>query len=196
LTYQYKREPLSVEEADRLLNAAQTVEEKLCVWGLLETGLRVSELASLNRDKIQWQQRAIRIEGKGGPFGKRSKRRVIPLSDRLRVLFEHYFALHEKFPYTPRTIQRIVKVVANRARISKKITPHVLRHTFSILWIYKNGSTRALQSILGHDHLSTTEIYLNTCPERNHLLRGPPCETNEQYLHGYPNPQWGDRLAA
>ena len=166
MTYQYKREPLSIEQADRLLNSAHTVEEKLCVWGLLETGLRVSELANLNRDQIQWQQRAIRIQGKGGPYGKRSKLRVVPLSDRLRVLFENYFALHEEFPYTARTIQRIVKVVANRARISKRITPHVLRHTFSILWIHKNGSTRALQSILGHDHLSTTEIYLNMSPQQ------------------------------
>jgi len=168
MTYQYKREPLSIEEADRLLSSTQTVEEKLCVWGLLETGLRVSELANLNRDQIQWQQRAIRIQGKGGPYGKRSKLRVVPLSDRLRVLFENYFALHDRFPYTARTIQRVVKIVANRAMISKTITPHVLRHTFSILWIHKNGSTRALQSILGHDHLSTTEIYLNMSPQ--HVL--------------------------
>ena len=45
MTYQYKREPLSIEEADRLFNAVETTQEKLCVWGLLETGLRVAELA-------------------------------------------------------------------------------------------------------------------------------------------------------
>jgi integrase/recombinase XerD len=149
MTYQYKREPLSIEESDRLLNAAQTLQERLCVWGLLETGLRVSDLAKLTREQIQWQQRAIRIRGKGGPYGKRSKLRVVPLSDWLRVLFENYFALHEKFPYTARTIQRVMKTVANKAGITKALTPHVLRHTFSILWIHKGGSTRALQSILG-----------------------------------------------
>jgi integrase/recombinase XerD len=157
MTYQYKREPLSIEEADRLLNAAKTLQEKLCVWGLLETGLRVSELANLSRDQIQWQQRAIRIRGKGGPYGKRTKFRVVPLSDRLRVLLENYSA---------RTIQRVMKTVANNAGITKPLTPHVLRHTFSILWIHKGGSTRALQSILGHDHLSTTEIYLNMSPQQ------------------------------
>lgn len=166
MTYQYKREPLSIEEADRLLNAAKTLQEKLCVWGLLETGLRVSELANLTRDQVQWQQRAIRIKGKGGPYGKRSKFRVVPLSDRLRVFLENYFALHEKFPYSARTIQRVMKTVANKAGITKPLTPHVLRHTFSILWIHKGGSTRALQSILGHDHLSTTEIYLNMSPQQ------------------------------
>ena len=166
MTYQYKREPLAVEDADRLLNAAKDFQEKMCVWALLESGLRVSELANLTRDQIQWQQRSIRVKGKGGPFGKRSKVRVVPLSDRLRALFEPYFALHDKFPYAKRTIQRVVQRVANRAGISKKITPHVLRHTFSILWLHKGGSTRALQLILGHDHLATTEIYLNLQPQQ------------------------------
>ncbi len=166
MTYQYKREPLAVEEADRLLNAAQSFQDKICVWGLMETGFRVSELAELKRDQIQWQQRSIRVKGKGGPFGKRSKMRVVPLSDRLRAIFENYFALHDKFPYAKRTIQRVVQRVANRAGISKKLTPHVCRHTFSILWLYKGGSTRALQMILGHDHLSTTEIYLNMQPQQ------------------------------
>ena len=165
MTYQYKREPLSIEDADRLLNATDTLQEKLCVWGLLETGLRVSELANLHKTQIQWQQRAIRIHGKGGPYGKKSKIRVIPLSRRLFTLFENYFALHDKFPWTARTIQRVMKRIANKAGISAPLTPHVLRHTFSILWIHKNGSTRGLQSIFGHDRLSTTEIYLNMSPE-------------------------------
>src|SRR5436309_15721499 len=80
MTYQYKREPLSIEEADRLFQVADTLQEKLCVYGLLEIGLRVSELAGLRKDQIQWQQGAIRIKGKGGPYGKKSTVRVIPMS--------------------------------------------------------------------------------------------------------------------
>ena len=167
--YQYKREPLSIEESDRLMNACETAEERLIVWSLLESGLRVSELANLERDQIQWQQRAIRVKGKGGPYGKRSKFRVVPMSDHLRPLFENYFALHDRFPYTSRWVQKVVKRVANRAHIARPVSPHVLRHTFSVLWLHKGGSTRALQLILGHDHLSTTEIYLNLSPE--HVLQ-------------------------
>ena len=66
MTYQYKREPLVIEEADRLFSVADSLQEKLCVYGLLETGLRVSKLAELNKQQIQWQQGAIRIKGKGG----------------------------------------------------------------------------------------------------------------------------------
>ena len=165
MKYQHKREPLSIEEADRIINACEPMEEKICVWALLETGMRVSELANLTRNQIQWQQRCIRVYGKGGPFGKQTKLRVIPLSDRVRALFEHYFILHETIDFSARTIQRIVKRVANAATISRPVSPHVLRHTFAILWIHKGGSTRSLQMMLGHDHLSTTEIYLNMSPE-------------------------------
>jgi integrase/recombinase XerD len=169
MTYQYKREPLSIEEADRLFAVADTLQEKLCVYGLLETGLRVSELAGLGKDQIQWQQGAIRIKGKGGPFGKKSKVRVIPHVAPSKTLARKFFVLNDKFPWTARTIQRAMKRIANKAGITKPLTPHVLRHTFSILWIHKGGSTRALQGILGHDHLSTTEIYLNMSPE--HILK-------------------------
>jgi integrase/recombinase XerD len=164
--YQYKREPLSIEEADRLFAAADTLQEKLCVYGLIETGLRVSELAGLTKEQIQWQQAAIRIKGKGGPYGKKSKVRVVPMSKRLKILLENFFILHSRFPWTARTIQRMMKRIANKAGITKPLTPHVLRHTFAILWIHKGGSTRALQGILGHDHLATTEIYLNLAPEQ------------------------------
>ena len=89
MVYQYRREPLSIEESDRMLAETKTVEEKLCVWGFLETGLRLSELADLTREQIQWQQRTIRIKGKGGPYGKRSKFRVVPISKLLMPLLQH-----------------------------------------------------------------------------------------------------------
>ena len=72
------------------------------------------------------------IYGKGGPFGTKSKRRVIPLTARIQPLIEGYFALHETFRFSVRTIQRMLKRVANRARISRTVSPHVLRHTFAV----------------------------------------------------------------
>ena len=65
MAYQFVREPLRAEEADRLSNACKTTEEKLIVWTLLDTGLRVSELCSLVPENVQWQQRSIRVKGKG-----------------------------------------------------------------------------------------------------------------------------------
>ena len=161
MAYQYVREPLTTEDADKLANACEHVREKLIVWPLIDCGLRVSELCSLKRENVQLQQRWLRIKGKGGPYGKRSKVRVVPMSPRVRAIFEPYFALHEQFPVQPRQVQKVVKEVANRAQVAQSVTPHVLRHTFATMFLQKGGSLAALKKILGHDRLSTTEIYLN-----------------------------------
>ena len=161
MAYQFIREPLMAEEADALASACRDAQEKLVVWPLLDCGLRISELCSLGRGNIAWQQGALRIRGKGGPFGTKSKQRVVPFSPRVRAIIEPYFALNDSFPIGPRRAQKLVKAVANRARLSKPVTPHILRHTFATLFLQKGGSLAALQKILGHDRLETTAIYLN-----------------------------------
>ena len=161
MAYQYVREPLTQEDADKLANACRSTQEKLIIWPLLDCGLRVSELCGITPEQIQWQQRCLRIKGKGGPFGKRSKNRVVPMSARVRAVFEPYFALNDKFPVGPRQVQKSVKAIANRACITKAICPHVCRHTFATMFLQKGGSLAALKKILGHDRLTTTEIYLN-----------------------------------
>ena len=124
MAYQFKREPLTPVEADKLYQACNSVQEKLIIWILLDTGLRVSELCSLTPQNILWQQKSIRISGKGGPYGKQTKKRVVPMSNRVQSLLEHYFAITDKFPIGPRQVQKIVKEIANRAQISKTVTPH------------------------------------------------------------------------
>lgn len=161
MAYQYVREPLRADEADKLCNACKTVEEKLVVCVLLDTGLRVSELCSLTPENILLQQKTLRISGKGGHYGKKSKKRVVPMSQRVQTLLEHYFAINDTFPIGVRQAQKIVKDIANKAKLSKPITPHVLRHTFATLALQKGISLASVQKILGHDRLATTAIYLN-----------------------------------
>ena len=170
MPYQFVREPLRAEDADQLSHVCETPEEKLVVWTLLDTGLRVSELCALTPQNIQWQQRAIRVKGKGGPYGKKSKQRVVPMSPRVRAILEPYFALHQKWFVGARQVQKIVKRVANRARLSQDVTPHVLRHTWATLALQKGMSLAAVQKILGHDRLTTTAIYLNLTD--GHVLEG------------------------
>ena len=83
----------------------------------------------------------------------------------VRNLLEYHFAENNNTRITKRTVARIVKKVADKAGISKPVSPHVLRHTFSVNCIRKEISTRALQTLLGHDRLTTTELYLNLSPE-------------------------------
>jgi len=159
MPYQYKREPLNDDEVNRLTNACDTFREKFVVWTLLDTGLRLSEFADLKKDNIQWQERRLVI------YGKKTKRRIIPITKRVRKLMEYHFAENNDIGATKRTVARIVKKVADKARISKPVSPHVLRHTFSVNCIKKGISTRALQTLLGHGRLTSTEIYLNLSPE-------------------------------
>ena len=161
MTYQYVREPLRAEEADRLCQACDTFQEKLIVWTLLDTGMRVSELCDLTPEQILWQQKAIRISGIGGAYGKKSKKRVVPMSKRVQTLLEHYFAINNHWPVGARQAQKIVKHIANKAKLSQVVTPHILRHTFATLALQKGISLAAVQKILGHDRLTTTAIYLN-----------------------------------
>src|SRR6202158_1642775 len=97
MAYQFKREPLTADEANRLALVCSTYEEKLIVWTLLDTGLRVAELANLTKDSLDWQSHRLMIYGKGGPYGTKSKRRVIPLTARVQPLLEGHFALLDEF---------------------------------------------------------------------------------------------------
>lgn len=168
MPYQYKREPLNTEETNRLANSCENPEERLVVWTLLDTGLRVSVFSTLTRQAIDWEGRRLTIFGKGGPFGKKTKRRVVPISNRIRPLLESYFAVNDRMRISSRSAQRMMKRIANRAAISRVVSPHVLRHTFAVSAIQKGISLPAVQRLLGHDHLGTTEIYLNMSPE--HVL--------------------------
>ena len=165
MPYQYKRKPLTPDEANCLASAYEMHQERLIVWTLLDTGLRVSELAGLTRDQIDWQTHRLMTYGKDGPYGTKSKRRIIPLTDRIRPLIDGHFAIHDTIGMTSRTIQRIRKRIANKARINWPVCPHVLRHTFAVAALQKSISLPALQRLLGHDWLTTTEMYLNLSPE-------------------------------
>ncbi len=128
---------------------------------LFSTGLRVSELCSLSND-IDLSQGEISVRGKG------NKVRVVFLTeDALRAICEYktkYLdnnkVVNDKmFPVTPRTVERIIKKYAIMAGISKKITPHVLRHSFATNLLQNGADIRSVQAMLGHSNIATTQIY-------------------------------------
>lgn len=129
---------------------------------LFSTGLRVSELCSLSND-LDLSQSEISVRGKGG------KVRVVFITDDAMFATKEYKnknlnndndILSDKlFPVTPRTIERIVKKYSIIAGISKKITPHILRHSFATNLLQNGADIRSVQAMLGHSNISTTQIY-------------------------------------
>jgi integrase/recombinase XerD len=178
MVLEYKREPLEEDEVLALRKACKGFEEELVINVLLDTGLRVSELAGLNEENISWQRSCINIIGKDG------KRRVIPMSSLVRFYLSQCFSRQPRIPLAMRTIQKYVKVVADRARIRKIVSPHVLRHTFAVTYLHRGGNVRALQAILGHSSIITTDIYLNYSGKRviddfQRIWQSQPCQTNK-----------------
>lgn len=129
---------------------------------LFSTGLRVSELCSLDMD-IDMSRGEFSIRGKGG------KVRVVfitddalqAVSDYKKAFFNSSKAItgDKLFQVTPRTVERIIKKYAIRAGISKKVTPHVLRHSFATNLLQNGADIRSVQAMLGHANISTTQIY-------------------------------------
>ena len=166
---------ISTDELERLLLAPEGSDEKsLRDKAILElffsTGLRVSELASLNRD-IDLKKDEFSIRGKG------EKIRLVFLSETAKTAIKKYLDKrtdmeeslflrlvkskneNNETRLTPRSIERIVKHYAIKAGISKKVTPHIIRHSFATDLLQNGADIRSVQMMLGHTNISTTQIY-------------------------------------
>jgi integrase/recombinase XerD len=151
-------------KGDSELQTSNKLRNKVILALLYSSGLRVSELVSLKIDDVDLDDRTLRIRGKG------EKDRIVLFDEETRFLIENYLNVRfhqgdymflNRFgsPITPRYIQMMIKKYASIAGIKKKVTPHILRHSFAT-HLLKNGvDIRAIQQLLGHSNLSTTQIY-------------------------------------
>jgi site-specific recombinase XerD len=170
---------LDPAEVEQLLSAIDTsnpvgLRDRAIIELLFSGGLRVSELVSLNRDHINLEKREFSIRGKG------QKDRLIFISpqaadwldrflatrkDNFRPLFIHYSGSKNNLDegmytrLTTRSVQRLVARYARLAGITKKVTPHTLRHSFATDLLSNGADLRSVQSLLGHANVSTTQIY-------------------------------------
>lgn len=170
---------LTGEMVDRLLNAPtlsdiQGKRDKAILEVLFSTGLRVSELVKLDRDKIDLDRREFGIIGKGG------RARVVFLSTRATEWLQKYlnertdkynpvFIRHkgkmdpttpdEKMRLTPRSVQRMIKKYVRKIRLPIDATPHIIRHSFATDLLMAGADIRSVQEMLGHKNISTTQIY-------------------------------------
>lgn len=161
MPFVYRREPLTRPELDQLLRACEPGFEEITVNVLVATGLRVSEFCRLGLSDLDYQASTLRVHGKRGPHGSAAPVRYVPVVD-LTVWRQLDGLLRTNGnKTTPRTIQRMMTRIARRAGLERKVTPHVLRHTFANEARRRGVSLAALQRALGHEHLSSTQVYQN-----------------------------------
>jgi integrase/recombinase XerD len=173
---------LGVGEVDRLLaqpdgNTAQGARDKAMLEVLYASGLRVTELVSLPLSAIDAQVGVVRVRGKGG------KERIVPVGERARDALGAYLSGPRQkllgtrrsgdLFVTPRggrmTRQGFWKLLARHARaagLQQRVHPHTLRHSFATHLLERGADLRAVQAMLGHADIATTQIYTHVDRER------------------------------
>lgn len=161
----HARQALSAEELERFRDACKTYREKALVEFLVSSGCRLSEVANLNYDDLNFAERSVTVRGKG------DKDRVVYFSVRARLMLQEYKAerkggvglfVSSRAPYPPlrpRAIQRIIHTISERAGLAGRVHPHLLRHTFATMALNSGMDVTAIQRLLGHEDIATTQIY-------------------------------------
>lgn len=173
---------LTMEQMQSALDGIAAVthvdlRDRAIVELLYGTGIRVSELVSLDLADARPTQDTIRV------FGKGSKDRIVPLGSKAAVSLRAYLAVRETLcgtlidrqalfitprgrRVTPLAVQRLVRRILRTVSDARKLSPHVLRHSFATHLLTNGADLRAVKELLGHENLSTTQIYTHVTIDR------------------------------
>jgi integrase/recombinase XerD len=162
---------LSREEERQLIAYAYRVQgtRGLLIKILFQTGARVSEFVNIKADEVFFEEQTILIsKAKGG------KSRYVPILPQLAQELKTYlgnrttgylFETVQHTPYSPRRIQQIIKATAAEAKITKRVYPHLLRHSVATTLLERGMPLEQIQKFLGHSKLETTQIYAESSAE-------------------------------
>ena len=174
---------LNLKEVEKLLDSPKAndhygLRDKAMLELLYATGIRVSELISLNLGNVQLTMGFIRVTGKGDkeriiPLGKKATDAIMQYLEQGRPHFEKnkqrepaLFLNHQGKRLTRQGFWKILKKCANEAGIGKELTPQTLRHSFATHLLENGADLRAVQEMLGHADISTTQIYTQVTKTR------------------------------
>ena len=170
---------LSQNEINQLLDRIGSGEMNFIDKAVIElfygTGIRLSELINLKISDVSFAKKTIKVTGKGSkqrivPFGRKAEKSLLnylQIRDIIDTDKVDYFFLNKKGKkFEPEEIQILVK--RNLASVTgiKKKSPHVLRHTFATHLLENGADIRAVKELLGHESLSTTQVYTHVNPEK------------------------------
>ena len=179
-------EPMSVQEIEIILSlpgqSHLDMRDKAILETLYSTGIRVSELAGMNMDSIDFVGGTIKVKGKG------RKERIIPIGDKALEALSKYFNKRDSFfiavrndlsvnkealflnnwggRLSVRSVKKLVHDYIKEAAIKKNVSVHSFRHSFATHLLERGADLRAVQELLGHASLSTTQIYTHLTTKR------------------------------
>lgn len=165
------RQPLSSIEFEKLRRACKSNKERAIVEFLFATGCRVSEVVNLTRDDIDYFSQTIKVTGKG------DKERYVYINAPAIVALDEYFKertdnspeifVSDRRPHMglkKNAIEKIIRIIGERAGLSRRVFPHLIRHTMAS-HLYNHGMRlEDLQVLLGHESADTTRIYAKDDP--------------------------------
>jgi site-specific recombinase XerD len=169
---------LAPVECERILAALTTPKVRVLLMAAYGAGLRISEACALRPEHIESQRKVIHVvDGKG------AKERYTVLPDRLLTLLREYWRQERPSggylfpgqtpaePATPDAVRRVLHRAVEQAGIRKRVTPHVLRHSFATFLLEAGENLRTIQVLLGHSSIRTTALYTHVSAA--HLARTP-----------------------
>ncbi len=170
---------LSKDEVKALIDAAPRDKTRLIIGLIYSSGLRVSECVSLKVNELDLDGKIIRVKS-----GKGNKDRITILSEVVVKELRRYILTLDKdeaylFPSSKgsnlsvRNIQKLIQKAAIKACIKKKVSPHILRHSFATHLLEGGTDIRLIQELLGHSSISTTELYTHISSQRLKTVKSP-----------------------
>lgn len=153
---------LNREEVNSLFDVTFNLKHRLVLMLLYYSGMRLNELVNVKWGDFDFERGIIHLK-----VTKGEKERVVFLHEKLKVFIQDFNLQKESYvfysnlgkKYNQRSIQMIVRQAAHKAGITKKVTPHTLRHSFATHLLEGGADIRSIQALLGHKHLQTTQIY-------------------------------------
>ncbi len=167
---------LSIQEIKTLIDVAEHQKSKLIIKLLYSSGLRVSELVNLTPKDLDFKQNIGWVRK-----GKGSKDRLFKIAENLNKQLQKYITKHPQNKYvfsenkqlSTRNIQIIIKKLAEKAKINKKVTPHTLRHSFATHLLENGENLLIIKQLLGHENLETTSIYTHISQNQLKKVKSP-----------------------
>lgn len=169
---------LNKDEVKKILGVVENLKHKAILSLLYGCGLRLSELINLEINNIDSKNGVINIyQAKG------KKDRQVMLPQTVLPLLRDYFKLcrpklflfegQSGLQYSPRSVQIVLKEAAAKAKITKKVSPHILRHSFATHLLENGTDIRYIQQLLGHKSLNTTQIYTHITDVAKQRVQSP-----------------------